>query len=328
MTNLHIILGGAGFVGSNLANLLLSKGDVVVCVDNFLNPYSSFKHLSTHGEIYPIELDLSSPHSPSGLFSQLASIINRSYSEKILWHLAANSDIQSGASSPIIDLNNTFFTTFYACQFSTFFKPSKFIFASSSAVLGDKGGLPTSESNETCLPISYYGAMKSASESYLSAFAHTTRIPTFIFRFPNVIGTPATHGVLFDFISRLRLSPNSLYVKGNGYQEKPYILVSDLIDAMIHVINSSIKPLSHTLFLCNISPIDTITVREIAQIVVSTMKLDAHIYYEDSASGWLGDVPIYSLDTSLLRSSGFNKYLTSKSAVEAAVLQIINSHSK
>lgn len=325
MSKIHIILGGAGFIGSNLANRLLAAGGIVVSVDNFLNPYSTFSHISSTGILHSIQMDFSLPESPFNLFTRLTSLLTGGHTEILLWHLAANSNIQSGISSPTIDLNHTFLTTFYACQFSTLLKPSKFIFASSSAVLGDKGGVPTKESNESCLPISNYGAMKSASESYLSAFAYTSKIPTYIFRFPNVIGTPATHGVVFDFITRLRLTPDALYVKGNGHQEKPYLLVSDLIDAMQHIIYSTIKPLAHSLYICNISPFDTISVRQIAQIVVFSMKLSSKIYYEESVSGWVGDVPKYSLDTSLLRSSGFTRSLTSRSAVESAAIAIIES---
>ena len=92
-----------------------------------------------------------------------------------------------------------------------------------------------------------------------------TNTKLYIYRFPNVVGTPATHGILFDFISRLNVDATFLKVKGNGNQTKQYLYVDDLINAMI--IGSS--SLNEQRNILNIGPSDNgITVKEIAELTV------------------------------------------------------------
>ena len=111
----------------------------------------------------------------------------------------------------------------------------KISFTSSSAVYGDYGKKTIEENDGPLMPISNYGAMKLASEalcfSAYEGFLEKLRI----FRLPNVVGTPATHGVILDFIKKLVKNPKKLNVLGNGEQQKSYLHVNDLVEGMIYL---------------------------------------------------------------------------------------------
>ena len=81
-------------------------------------------------------------------------------------------------------------------------------------------------------PISNYGAMKLAGEAALSAATESFLERAWIFRFPNVIGPRATHGVIYDLLRKLATNPPDLEVLGDGTQQKPYLHVSELIESM------------------------------------------------------------------------------------------------
>ena len=104
----------------------------------------------------------------------------------------------------------------------------KLVFASSSAIYGDHGEKSIYEDISPLMPISNYGAMKLASEAICLAAKHEFLEKLMIYRFPNVVGTPATHGVIYDFVRKLKKDNRSLEVLGNGTQKKSYLHVKTL----------------------------------------------------------------------------------------------------
>jgi UDP-glucose 4-epimerase len=162
--------------------------------------------------------------------------------------------------------------------------------------------------------------MKLASEAQLSAAGESFLSRINIFRFPNVVGVPATHGVILDFINKLILNPSSLEVLGDGTQKKSYLHVSDLIRAMfvIRGLSSSQK-----IQLVNIGPLDDgITVQWIAEQVVKRVSPDARIIYGKGNKGWVGDVPKFCYSTQRLQSYGWSPKLNSADAVKRAIDEI------
>lgn len=121
----------------------------------------------------------------------------------MVYHLAANSDIQKGSQDPTVDYDLTFNTTFNVLQCMKEFKVKKFFFASTSAIYGETSDW-LKENYGPLLPVSNYGAAKLASEAFISAFSSMYNIQTWIARFPNVVGERFTHGVIYDFIHKLQ----------------------------------------------------------------------------------------------------------------------------
>jgi UDP-glucose 4-epimerase len=313
----HLITGGAGFIGVNLARRLLGEQQSVIAVDDLslgrkefvaaLVGFPGFSFFQADCSSYSDFLNVVSQVSKSGTITDV-------------WHLAANSDIPSGVMNPRIDLSRTFLTTFETLAVMRAAKIPTLHFASSSAVYGDAGEEAIAEDRGSLEPISNYGAMKLASEAQIRAAveAHLGRAD--IFRFPNVIGTPATHGVIFDLVRKARETPNGFDVLGDGTQRKSYLHVQDLLDAMLYIARNAVG--RYNVF--NIGPFDDgITVREIAETVRDRVAPSATIRYGKGKQGWVGDVPRFRYDTSKIRALGWQPVLNSASAVRRAVGEIV-----
>lgn len=318
-TKTAIITGGAGFIGINLFRKIKDKYQKIVCIDNFsLGNHDFFnKHLDDK-KLEIIEADCSNKH-------ELEIIINDLQNKNCfgdIWHLAANSDIPSGVENEAIDLKDTFMTTY---SIVTAMKGSSFksiYFASSSAIYGDHEEQILKENIGPLIPISNYGAMKLSSEAVICAASEAHLERAVIFRFPNVVGTPATHGVIYDFTKRLFLNNKKLSVLGDGTQKKSYLHVDDLIDGMISVWKN--WPDKKKIDIFNIGPKDEgIYVKEIAEIVTSNFAPNIEITYGVGNKGWLGDVPRFIYDTSKIsKSVGWEPFLNSREAIRKASKEI------
>src|SRR5215216_1851426 len=134
-------------------------------------------------------------------------------------------------------------TTFNVLKLMRELKIPQLAFASTSAIYGVHDGKLV-EDLGPLFPLSNYGAMKLASEACISAAVEAYLQHAWIFRFPNVVGSRSTHGVIYDFVQKLKANPNELEVLGDGLQEKPYFHVADLIDAMLFITNKATDKLN------------------------------------------------------------------------------------
>lgn len=309
----HLIAGGAGFIGVNLARALLDQGDEVLAVDDLSRgTMEAMKPLLNRNGFAFRQVDCS---EPEGLAAALAD-------EPIdeIWHMAANSDIPAGVADYRVDLQQTFMTTVAILDAMKRRGIGILHFASSSAIYGDLGDQLIHEDIGPLQPISNYGAMKLASEAQIRAAkeAYVKRVS--IFRFPNVIGVPATHGVILDFVRKLKQTPDRLEVLGDGTQQKAYLHVDDLVKAMLHI-----RTLPGDYRVFNIGPTDDgITVRAIAERVRDRFKPDAAIQFGEGNRGWVGDVPRFRYSVDRLIGTGWHETMGSYDTVFRAVDEIID----
>ncbi len=312
-----LITGVAGFVGVNLAQRLVGQGLRVCGVDNLSRgTIENMRDLLGHPNFEFKQLDMTEPQA---LLKACEAFSSRS-SLTECWHLAANSDIPAGVSNAAVDLKDTFMTTYYTLEVMKELGIQKLAFASSSAIYGDHGSTTLVEDLGPLLPISNYGAMKLASEAAISAAAESFLSQAWIFRFPNVIGVPATHGVMLDFVRKLKQTPDTLQVLGDGTQQKGYLHVEELVDAMLWIRDHATDIRS----VYNIGADDNgVTVKFIAEETVRATQPFATIEYGQGNRGWVGDVPrfVYSIDK--LKKLGWTPTLSSAQAVQKAVLQIV-----
>jgi len=316
-----LITGVAGFIGCNLANIFISQGKKVVGLDNFCRgSLFNIEHLLGSDLFSFAEIDL------SDLCAYRAVIKNKYSAEPIneVWHMAANSDIPAGVFDAQVDLRDTFMTSFNTLEIMKEFGIGVLAFASSSAVYGNLGDAKLVEDTGPLFPISNYGAMKLASEAVISASVESFLSHAYIFRFPNVIGIPATHGVMLDFIRKLKATPDNLAVLGDGTQQKSYLHLDDLIDAMLFIREHATERLNYF----NIGAGDVgITVHDIAEQVVETVAPNASITYGQGNKGWVGDVPKFSYCVDKLHQLGWKPQMNSVEAVRHAVRQIADQES-
>ncbi len=307
-----MVAGGAGFIGSHLIDALLAEGNDVVCVDNFfIGTKENIAHLHENPHFKFYEQDLTE-------FDAMLKIFQAEQVEYV-FHMAANSDIQASAQSPMIEYKNTYSTTFILLECMRLCGVKKLFFASTSAVYGEQMGKEVSENAVALQPISYYGGAKLGSEGIISSFAYMNDMSVLIFRFPNVIGPRLTHGVIYDFVKRLKDDPSHLRILGDGTQSKPYLYALDLVDAIM-----KFKNVEKGITLYNVGVESQTSVTRIAEIVCEKMGLAGIPFeYTGGRGGWKGDVPVFAYNLDKIHADGWKASMTSDEAVAKTVEKVL-----
>lgn len=303
-----LVAGGAGFIGSHLCDALLSKNNTVIVADKLIMGSKNIEHLSQNTNFKFYEMELANQDNVDKLFGD-----NKI---DIVYHMAANSDISKSANDTSIDFNDTLLTTRVLLESMRKNNVKNIFFASTSAVYGEMPDIVLNEETGGLKPVSYYGGAKLASEALISSYVSMCDMNAVIFRFPNVIGPRLTHGVVYDFVKKLRNNPKELEILGDGTQCKPYIYVTDLVNAIVKL-TEQFEP---GVDVFNISVMSEGTsVTHIAEIVVDVLGLsDVEFKYTGGDRGWKGDVPRFKYDISKVLATGWKPEYTSDEAVRKA----------
>jgi UDP-glucose 4-epimerase len=297
-----LVTGGAGFIGSNLCRVLVSKDHMVVCADDLsLGTMENIDDIS--GNFQFVQADVNDDSALDYIFARRTI--------DYVMHLAANSDIKASAENPFIEYKNTYSTTFHVLEAMRRHGVKRLFFASTSAVYGDRRDEALAEDAGNLSPVSYYGAAKLGSEALISAYAHMNEMSALVLRFPNVLGPGLTHGALFDFMNRLEKDPERLLILGDGSQTKPYLHVNDLIDAIL-----LLTDVSSGIHVYNAGVETATSVKTIADIACEEMGLSNAAYdYTGGEIGWKGDVPRFAYDLGKIHAAGWQAKLSSDEAV-------------
>jgi UDP-glucose 4-epimerase len=274
-----LIIGGAGLVGVELVKKLKLNSDLKIVVMD-----------TDSTRLNELDLDPSFKFFVDGSDTRkLAQIIANQEITGII-HLAANSDIKAGADSSDLDFQKTLKTSI---SLSEIVKKNSFdfvLFSSTSAVYGEVESPISMGSHQLKVPISNYGWAKLGSEYALKLASAESNTSFILARFPNVVGSNPTHGVLYDFKYKLKRNTNVFEILGNGEQTKPYLHVEDLCNVLIRAINLSE---TNPFIELNIGPGDTISLKEIVSIVLEISGCQRNLIYGESSFGWVGDVTKY-----------------------------------
>ncbi len=306
-----LVTGGAGFIGSHLIDELVKAGIHVKVIDNLSSGHINF--INHHIEENNLEFI-------KGDITSFDDVKSATKDVDCVFHLAANPDIRLGTRVTDTDLRQGTIATYNILEGMRINGVKKIVFASSSVIYGENAPMPTPENYGPCLPISLYGASKLASEGLITSFSGTFGIQSWIFRFANIIGERGTHGVIFDFIHKLKNDNTRLEVLGNGLQEKSYMEVKDCVKAIMHIFSNENKPVN----LFNLGSHDTCSVKRIAEIVVEqTGFKDVSIEYTGGARGWAGDIPRAMLSIEKMLSTGYDVGYDSEAAVRHTAKSLI-----
>jgi len=306
-----ILIGGAGFIGSNFAEHLLGQGHLISVFDNFSVGKKQFlAELEGNPKFRIIEGDARNKEE----------LIDAFQDQDLVMHFVANADISLSTKYPTIDFDLGVNTTIASLEAIREVGIKKLIFFSGSGVYGDAGEELLTETYAPLEPISLYGASKLACESFICAYAHSFGINAYVFRMGNVVGGKQTHGVGYDFLQKLETDKNKLKILGDGHQSKTYIHVSDVIDGVMTVFNKNNESFS----IHNLSSLDWISVNEIADICCNLMGINHVEYnYTGGSIGWIGDVPKVRLDTSKIQNLGWSAKYNSSEAVRKSIEEMI-----
>lgn len=314
-SNRYFITGGAGFIGSHLVDRLMDEGNQVTVYDNLVSGKKENieQHLS-RANFHFIQADLLD-------FKLLKESMK---GHEIVWHLGANTDILTGNKVTDLDLNNCTIATRNVLEAMKQNGIDTLLFASSACVYGDVPPQPLGETFGPLFPINLYGAGKLACEGLISAYCHLFGIKAWMFRFANVVGERMGHGVIFDFILKLKKNPEELEILGDGNQEKPFFLVEDCIGGMLHAFQQANAQCD----VYNLGCSSFTRVSKIAQLVVEEMGLNnVQFKYTGGKRGWPGDAPVVHFNVEKMKKLGWEVKRSSDEAVRLAAKRLIGERS-
>jgi UDP-glucose 4-epimerase len=307
-----LVTGAAGFIASNLIPRLLARGDEVWGADNFF--LGKRAYVVKHERFHFHEFDLLGLEQVIALFETAKP--------DVVWHLAANSDISYGTKYTDFDLKGGTLVTYNILESMRRTGMKQIIFSSSGAVYGEPVVMPTPEDYGPILPISLYAACKVACETLITAFVHNYEMRCWIYRFGNIVGPNPTHGVIHDFVLRLRENPRELVVLGDGTQSKPYVYVEDCIEGMEFGSRTAQGAVNYY----NLAVDDQTSVTEIAEWTIVAMGIDRakiEVKYTGGPRGWKGDVAQVKLDTRRMSKLGWRPKMSSHQAVRRTIREIV-----
>jgi len=293
----YFVTGGAGFIGSNLVDRLLSQGHDVTAYDNFSTGIPEYlESAKKHSGFRLIKGDLLVP-----------DLLNPAMSGcDFVFHLAANADVRFGTEHPAKDLYQNTIATFNVLEAMRQNSIDKIAFSSTGSVYGEAKIIPTPEDAPFPVQTSLYGASKLAGEGLIEAYCEGFGFRSWIFRFVSILGERYTHGHVFDFYNQLRDHPDRLDVLGNGHQKKSYLYVQDCIDAILCAIQKSQEKVN----IFNLGTDEYCEVNDSINWICTHLGLKPDIHYTGGERGWIGDNPFIFLDYMKIRALGWKPCYT------------------
>jgi UDP-glucose 4-epimerase len=291
------VTGGAGFIGSNLVDRLLARGDEVVAYDNFSTGRRAFLHDAlAHPRFALVEGDVLDGAAMSAAMRDA----------DFVFHLAANADVRFGLEHPDKDVQQNTIATFRVLEAMRENGIKRIAFSSTGSIYGEPTVFPTPEDAPFPVQTSLYGASKLACEGLISAYCEGFGFSGFIFRFVSILGERYTHGHVFDFYKRLRDDPRALHVLGDGKQRKSYLYVHDCIDAIFLAIERAGAKTN----IVNLGTDEYCRVNDSIGWITSALGIAPELTYSGGDRGWIGDSPFIFLDCARMRSLGWQPKLT------------------
>jgi len=321
MSSVHrkaLVTGGAGFIGSHLVDRLMREGWNVVVIDNLsVGNLKNIKRWLDNKRFKFIRGDLKDAEVADDAVDGVG----------VVFHFAANPEVRVGETNPSVHFRENLVCSFNVLEAMRRSRSAKtLVFASTSTVYGETSVLPTPESHGPLIPISTYGASKLGCEGLACSYAGTFGLRTLILRFANVVGSRSGHGVIVDFVEKLRADPSRLEILGDGTQKKSYLWIDDCIEAVLGLTRRFLES-KERVEIFNAGSEDQGTVSRIGEIVVEEMGLhDVKFVFTggvDGGRGWRGDVKIMHLSIEKLLEAGWKPKFNSEQAVRLAVQTIL-----
>ncbi len=307
-----MLIGGAGFLGSNLVRRLQETPGVekILVYDN----------LRTTGtwELVPKLQDVHLVEGNARDLDYLRTTM-RDFAPDTVFHLAANPDIARAATEPTIDFEQGTILTQNVLEAMRLCGVKRLLYTSGSGVYG--------EADETfredfgpMMPISTYGASKLASEALICAYCHMFDMTARAFRFANIVGPRQTHGVGYDFLRKLKADRTTLKILGDGSQTKSYVHVDDALSA-VFLANAKMTDdigIERCYDVLNVGTQDTLTVTQIAEMAVLASGIQPRTVlfdYSGGDRGWKGDVPNIRFNCAKIRALGWQPKYSARDAL-------------
>ncbi|MBI4963603.1 MAG: NAD-dependent epimerase/dehydratase family protein [Desulfomonile tiedjei] len=307
-----MVTGGAGFIGSHLVDELARRGTQVSVYDNLSTGFRRYLEPAMKtGRVQLIQGDIL---DSAGLAEAMAGA-------SMVFHLAANADVRGGIKDTFVDLEQNVMGTHRVLEAMRKVGATEIVFTSSATVYGEPDRFPTPE-DYAPLQTSLYGASKLSAEAIIQAYCEYFGIRSLAFRFVSWIGERYSHGVVYDFVNKLREDPTKLEILGDGKQRKSYLHVEDGVRGIFLALERIPEPKS----VINLGHVEYMNVTDLADIVCEEMGLkNVSYHYTGGVRGWLGDSPFVHLDISKISQAGFRPLISIEEGIRRTVCYLLDN---
>ncbi|NFI83317.1 NAD-dependent epimerase/dehydratase family protein [Clostridium botulinum] len=263
-----LVSGGAGFIGSNLVDKLINLGHNVCIIDNLST--GNINNVNKKAQLYINDI----------LDPNVSKIFEKEKFD-IVYHLAAQIDVQKSITNPIFDSNVNVCGTINIINNCVNYNVKKIVYSSSAAVYGHPEYLPIDEKHGI-MPISYYGLSKYTAEEYIRLFSNLNNLDFTILRYANVYGIrqdPKGEGGVISIFMNSLFKKQPLYIFGDGSALRDYIFVEDIVDANIAALSSGSKE------RFNIGTGVYTSVKKLAENMIDIIGLKCNIEHASARKG-------------------------------------------
>ena len=303
----YFVTGGAGFIGSNMVDRLLSEPEnEVIAYDNFSTGRREFLEDALKNDRFTLV---------EGDTLDLDKMTQAMKGCEFVFHFAANADVRMGCEHPRKDLEQNTIATYNVLEAMRANDIKRIGFSSTGSVYGEAKVIPTPEDAPFPIQTSLYGASKLACEGLLAAYAEGFGYTAYIFRFVSILGERYTHGHVFDFCKRLKDDPSHLHILGDGHQKKSYLYVKDCMEAILTVVRNAKEKVN----IYNLGTDEYVEVNDSVRFICGKLNVKPEFTYAGGERGWIGDNPFIYLDTKKVRSLGW----TPKATIEEGVVKTV-----
>ncbi len=269
--NRILITGGAGFIGSTLADRLLSEGKNVIVVDNFNDYYDpklkeeNVAHNLNDSNYKLYRSDICDKNSISTIFDE----------NKIdcVVHIAASAGVRASIQNPELFVQSNIAGTINIIEAMKKHDVKKMVFASSSSVYGNCNAEKFSEDLKVTEPISPYAATKSACEQFLYTYSVLYGINSICLRFFTVYGPRQRPDLAIRKFIELIKAGNSIPVFGDGTTKRDYTYIDDIVDGIAAAIEYNKTPYE----IINLGGGSPITLSDMIKAIEKVMGISAKI---------------------------------------------------
>jgi UDP-glucose 4-epimerase len=300
------VTGGAGFIGSNLVDRLLSEGHAVTVYDNLSTGQLEFLAAA---RVFPAFALI------SGDILDASRLTAAMANHDIVFHLAANADVRFGTQHPRKDLEHNTLGTANVLEAMRTHELRRLVFSSTGSVYGDSARIPTPEDAPFPIQTSLYAASKLAGEALISAYCLGFGMRAWIFRFVSILGPRYSHGHVFDFYRQLLEHPERLDVLGDGHQRKSYLHVEDCVSAMLIALERCEADVN----LLNLGTDEYVEVDDSIALLETELGLSPARSYSGGTRGWIGDSPFIFLDCARMRALGWQPKYSIRDGLRATL---------
>jgi UDP-glucose 4-epimerase len=306
-----LVTGGAGFIGSHIVDRLVEEGYAVRVIDNLSS--GRLENLAQHRGNLQVEVIVGDLKRPEDALRAVEGV-------EAVFHYAANPEVRVSTTNPEVHFNENVVATFNLLEAMRRKGVKEIVFASSSSVYGEPEEIPVGE-DAPVRPVSVYGASKAACENLIHAYSKLYGIRAVTLRYANVVGPRLRHGVVWDFVNKLRRNPSELEILGDGKQVRSYVHVSDAVEATIIAWEKGGQGFE----VYNVASEDWITVDEVADEVVKAMELTGvkKVYKPVlHGVGWPGDVKRIALKIEKIKRLGYKPRMSSREAIRVSACKL------